>query len=60
MNNQTIKNDPIKRGNEGHSELENKLRFLWLELWYVDRYLSFKMSAEASILKLRSFIEETE
>ena len=30
MSNQTIKNDPINRGDEGHSELENKLRFLWL------------------------------
>jgi len=30
MSNQTIKNDPINSGEEGHSELENKLCLLWL------------------------------
>ncbi len=32
MNSKTAKNDPINRGDEGHSELKNVIIIAWLDL----------------------------
>jgi hypothetical protein len=58
MNNQTTKNDPADRSEEGHFPPENELRSTWLGMLYVDRTFFDRVINEASIRQIRKVLDE--